>query len=383
MSSTGTAPDPAVLTLSDDDLNGECFILGAEGEVEELIEKNEVIFAPGTPTAAEGTVGTKVAFSNEQANEFILINVAHSVAAGRNARDAAIVAYIRFLAARNGLISPDFSTAGHNVRYNHAVRVSAQDAERLVGEITSNREGRDALIATLTEGAKKNCRKFFSDIVCCVAYIFRVRGHHYRDDILDRYSSLWARCLHKDAELPVSWELLATDALHAIMPDVLDGYWRGCVENARCAGALIKRFDSAPAGVAGVLALQRGVADVQMTFPAIFDTVPDAASAFREVVDQVSTSRWGGSINCRFYGVRRIRVDEGKIGALASVVMGIYEQLAPDSKLRDSPALRRLAEAAPATGGAIGMAARRAIQDERLSLIGSTVGQLPAARAPE
>lgn len=365
-----------VLALSQEDLNGECFVVGAEGESEELISKNVVYFPPDFPAAAQAAAGTPQTITDAQANSFIAVNAAHSIVSGRSVQDSAKIAYIRFLAARHGLMSPEFTKAANNVRYNHSERISAEGLATLLQNGLDTNEKRTSLRDVLSAEAKKNMRKRFSDIVCCVAYIFRVRGHHYRDDINERYVSLWARCLHKDSELPASWEVLATDALHAIMPGHLDRYWETCVATARCAGALSKRFDSAPAGVAGVLALERGLDDVRMLFPGVVNKVPGAYDEFVRIVDLLKASRWGGSINCRFYGVERIRVNEGKIGALASVVLGVYEQLAPDSRLKESPALKRLAETAPATGGAIGLAARRAVQDDRMTLL-DTIDQAP------
>jgi hypothetical protein len=196
-------------------------------------------------------------------------------------------------------------------------------------------------------------------------------------DFEDRYSTLWSRCLYKPEDLPLEWQFVATDALHAIMPDVLDIFWRSAADNARCAGTLIKRIDSAPAGAAGVVALERGLSDVVMLFPAITEKVPEAYEEFKSVVAQTKSSRWACSVNARFYGVSRARVDEAKIGALASVVLGVYEHLAPASKLRDSMALQRLAQIAPVTGGAIGIAAGRAARDDRLNLISYTVAGAP------
>lgn len=369
--------------VNNEDLNGECFIVGAEGEVEEKVDKNVVVFPQDFTAAGPNTIGAAITHTAGETEDFLVANVAASLAAGRTAADAAKVAYIRFLAARNGLISPDFAAASHNVRYNHAERISDEELARLKATVMGHADREAAIRATVTADFKKLARRAFTDVVCCVAYIFRVRGHHYRDDILDRYTSLWARCLKRDADLPATWELLATDALHAIMPDVLDNYWRDSADTARCAGALIKRLDSAPAGVAGVLALKRGLTDVMMLFPGVADKVPASYQYFTQVSDQVETSRWGGSINCRFYGVARIRVDEGRIGALASVVMGIYDQLATDSKLRDSPALKRLAETAPATGGAIGMAARRTVNSNKMNLLLASDSDVTAGAAPE
>jgi len=369
MAATAPPVNNVVFAADNDDLNGECFIIGAEGEVEEKVEKNEVLFPPGFPAAGPGNPGQAVTITDAQANEFMIVNASASIHAGRSAADAAKIAYMRFLAARSGLISPDFNHQAHNVRYNHAVRISATRAAEHRDHVMNDEAIKGAIRGAATAEYKKIARRSFTDVVCCVAYIFRVRGHHYRDDIKDRYVTLWARCLKRDSELPGDWEILATDALHAIMPDVLDAFWQGAAADARCAGALIKRLDSAPAGVAGVMALHRGLNDVMMLFPGIADKVPDSYAYFVDIADQVQASRWGGSINCRFYGVQRIRVDEGRIGALASVVMGIYDQLASDSKLRDSPALKRLAETAPATGGAIGLAARRTVNHPSMNLL--------------
>lgn len=363
------------------DLNGECFIAGAEGEPEKIIENNYIIFPKDFPTASEATVGQKIPVKDNHMIAFLIANVRHSMSKGRSGEAAAKIAYLRFLVARNGLVSPSFSTVAHNVRYNHAIFT-----ERTTADILDKKFSKDyvkVIRDTLTREVRESMTKKMTNLVCCVAYIFRVRGHHYMSDFRDRYDTLWVRCLYKPEELPMDWEMIATDSLHAIMPDVLDNFWGSAVNNARCAGTLIKRYDSAPAGSAGVVALERGLNDVTMLFPAIVEKVPDAHEEFKHVVRQVQGSRWGGSINARFYGATRQRVDEAKIGALASVVMGVYEHLAPQSKLRDSMALARLAQIAPATGGAIGVAAGRAARDERLNLIQYTVPSTGAVVSEE
>jgi hypothetical protein len=304
---------------------------------------------------------------------FLIVNVDACMRAGRSEDLAIRIAYLRFLAARNGLISPSFSTAAHNVRYNHARFVDETTAKIVANSKTTYAAATKAIKDKLVTRLRQEIAPKFTNLVCCVAYMFRVRGHHYMSDFQDRYATLWSRCLYKPEDLPLDWEHVATDALHAIMPDVLDQFWQSAAEDSRCAGTLIKRLDSAPAGAAGVVALERGLSDVMMLFPAIVEKVPDAHNEFRRIAHQTKSSRWACSINARFYGEARTRVDEARIGALASVVLGVYEHLAPSSRLRDSMALQRLAQIAPATGGAIGIAAGRAARDERLNLISYTV----------
>lgn len=358
------------IAFGNDDLNGDCFIAGAEGEPEILINTNQTFVPHGLVGANAGAEGQAVVIPNDLANSFIRVNVARLMAGTRSIQEAAKVSYIRFLAFRQGLISPHFAPAAHHVRYNHCVQLNEADTTADNDAVTDAQK--NEINAILSVEVRRQLRVNFADYTCCVAYIFRVRGHHYKDDFEDRYVSLWSRCLKNADDLPLAWKFIATDALHAIMPDVLDDFWGRCVANARCAGTLIKRFDSAPAGCAGLSALRRGLEDVSMLFPRVVERVPDSYAAYKDILTQLETSRWGGSINCRFYGVARVRVDESRVGALASVVLGIYDQLASTSKLRDSPALKRLAEIAPATGGALGLAALHAIRDDAFSLLSAT-----------
>lgn len=363
--------------VDNDDLNGDCFVFGTEGEAEEDIALNHVIFRQGMPSATDATVRQQVNFTANQATTFISDNAYVLYHAGIPFNDALYLAYFRFLAARNGLISPDFTINAWNVRYNDAVRLTVLETTAITEGLTPahvNVYGDEPGFTAAWGGAaavvdKAKARKVFTDVVCCIAYMFRVRGHHWRQDLDAKYKTLWARCLHIDGDLQTSWQNLATTGLHAIMPRVLDDFWADCITNSACAGTLIKRFDSAPAGAAGILALKKGLDDINMIFPTIVDRVPESKEAFDDIYEQVSGSRWGASINCRYYGVQRIKYNEADIGALASVVMGVYAQLAPTAELRESMALQRLAKIAPATGGAIGQAALRTTRSEKMMLI--------------
>lgn len=360
------AVNSGVFTLTVEDLNGDCFIVGAEGETEVETSTNIVYFPHNWPADNRMENG----LTNAMCLDLLKLNYMQSTQAGRIPEVAAKVAFVRMLASKQVHMHPDFTTALKHVKYNHARRLTAEAQAALVRQYPADFDA--ILNRELPADIKTKLRKHYSDYVCCVAYIFRVRGHHYKVDYLDRYKTLWNRCLHAESDLPLPWEFLATDALHAITPIDLDNFWHECVETSKCAGTLIKRFDSAPAGCAGVSALNRGLQDVLMLFPGVIDRVPESYAAFTALKDRVLNSRWGGSVNNRYYGTHRIRVDENAIGALASVVMGVYEYLAEGSKLRDSPALKRLAEIAPATGGALGVAAFRATKDERLSMLAAT-----------
>jgi len=363
--------------IDNEDLNGDCFVIGTEGEPEEDIALNHVYFPDGSPAANDGTACQAVNYTAAQALAFIKVNTYHLFNSGVAFTDALYLSYLRFLAARSGLISPEFTVNVWYVKYNDARRLTADETARYNAGFTHGNEAQFANEPQFTQAwqassnaiDKAKARRMFSDIVCCIAYMFRVRGHHYRPDLDTRYKTLWIRCLHVEADLQSSWQNIATTGLHAVMPAVLDQYWQQSVQNSSCAGTLIKRYDSAPAGAAGIMALKKGLDDVNMIFPNVVDRVPQSKQSFDTIYNQVSNSRWGASINARFYGANRIQFNEADVGALASVVLGIYEQLAPNAELRDSLALQRLAKIAPATGGAIGQAALRTTRSDHMLLL--------------
>lgn len=358
------------------DINGDCFILGTEGEPEVELLTNRVYFPVGSPAATEANIGVRVAYTNNQILIFVKVNTYYLYTSGVPFQDALRISYIRWLAVREGLVSPTFVVNTHHVRYNDAYQMTALDMTAFNNGLTpahgaafpNEAAFNAAWAASAAVIDKAAIREVFTDIVCCVAYMFRVRGHHYRDEFAAKYGTLWQRCLHTNAQLPVAWNLLATAATHAIMPDILDNFWAHAALNSRCAGTLIKRFDSAPAGIAGVAALKRGIDDITMIFPTVCDRVPQAKAEFDRVYALVTQDRWAGSINARFYGAARINVNEANFGALASVVVGIYNRLADGSPLLQSLALQRLANIAPATGGAIGAAAAATAKSDRFLL---------------
>jgi hypothetical protein len=365
----------AIVALADEDLNGQLYVPGAEGEREEIVEINLIPYGHALPAAADGAHGQAVPFTVAQANRFIALQINHCRIIGLPPANAGRIAYLRFLSARAGLISPNFALNRYNVRYNDSVRLTEAQTNLAIATIMHADQDvyRVAALAVLNVANRTNLRKWFSDLVCIVAFVFRVRGHHYLPILNDLYDRVWTKCLHDPALLGLTWELIAGASLHAIMPLVLDEFWHIAKDNAQCAGALIKRWDSAPAGVAAPLVVKKGVDDIKMVFPGVENRVKDDLEYVNQCVEYIKNHRWEGSVNARYYGVGRYHVDEGRMCAIGAVVLGIYNELAPGSDLRASPALQRLAGNAPVVSGAMGRAAGRAVADTKLSLIGEAI----------
>jgi len=340
--------------FDNEDLNGDCYVAGETGEAEAILAHRIIGFPDGCPCATQPF--ERVTFDTAKLEEFINLNFALSKSVDNPPSDAdsAKIAYIRYLAVREGLASHKFDTKAYNVRYNESIDSAVHWTESPWGQthpLDADTAGlHQDVKKVLTKDVMKKLRADFANMVCAVAYMFRVRGHHWLPDMDDKYKDLWKKC-QRDADQPgLKWELIAHNATHAIMPAILDIYWEKQVQSSNIAGALVKRFDSAPAGVAGVKALDAGMTDIAINVPGIKVHFRELYEEKDRLVKKLKAERWAGSINRRFYGAGDLGFDEGRFASIAATILAALNQLAPTSPLRQSAALKRMAQAAPMTG---------------------------------
>jgi len=373
-----------VAFITAEDINGNAFIMGAEGEREEDLDIRHVLIPPGVNTASTPFAVQK--FSADQITELIMVNIAHQLEAGVPMNAACTIAYLRFLSVREGLVSDQFDRVAHNVLYNDCRRIDQTSADAYVARLTTAQYAE--VHTALGRNRKDYLRRNFADIVGCVAIHFRVRAHHFVSgtQVAQRqqtpqgipaaaqnaefYNRLWEHCLHVVSDLSASWEHIAHNALHAIFPDILDQYFLFMCDNGRMAGALIKRRDAPAAGTASLFTVWKGITDILGIFPGIRDRLDHALTYIQDRINYLTENRWDGSVNARYYGAVRQVYDESVLTQCAAIVVGVYGTLAEGSRLRASPALMRVAGGAPVTGSVIGIAAQRATRSEALSLIG-------------
>lgn len=97
------------------------------------------------------------------------------------------------LAAINGLYRPGETPSVVHCTYNEAKIADdtiMQEAKAIVI---------DDAIAKAARGWLKKHVEDFCDIVCLVAFMFRQRGHHYIEDMDERYKTMWRRCERDEA----------------------------------------------------------------------------------------------------------------------------------------------------------------------------------------
>lgn len=338
--------------FSIDDLNGKHYLGLQEGETLQQHNSNVYYFPHNFPSAKAPQ--EDVDLDVRQATEFMTVNyhALRNLMADKinvfNERDAAIISLHRLLAAKHGLVSPNFAPNDFYVDYTEAVQLDEAGTKELSDRV----EFRDLI----TDAQRRDVFSTFVDRVSLVAFVFRSRGHHYMDTFDDLYSRVWQKSRFNLSQVHLSFHNLATAAFHAIFPKILDDFWQEEIARGHVNGALAKRFDCAVAGMAGPHVLRQGITDILMVAPGLEARFQDAILHLDEVMNKLSQNRFAGSVNCRYYGAPRVKFDEKRLSAIAAIIEAALNALTEDSPLAKSPALRRIAQNAPITGAVLGKA---------------------------
>lgn len=344
------------------DYNGECFIVGTEGEQEQHAEAHDVVIPHGLAYRNDN------AYTEAELDLFFRVNMNSLAAIVGDAelthQNIARIAFLRMCILRLGIYRFNQGAILHNCRYTDFVQLD--NAQTLAAGMPAWFAGERAAI--LAPAWRISVIPKVTNLVCAVAYMFRVRAHHYLDEFQARYNSLWRKCLYNEDNPGVEWRFIARHVLHAVYPDTLDEFWDEAAGNARCAGTLRKRYVCAPAGIAGVAALRKGVDDLFMVFPHIRVRNAVAIAHLEDIENQLQAHRWAGSVNRRFYNGPAIIVDEARLASLAAAVLGACEAFADNSPLRGSQALQRLASNARITQGVIERILEKAVGADTMVL---------------
>lgn len=313
---------------------------------------------------------------------FMILNLDNMIEGnfGGDGAQKVALCYYRFLAVKYRLMSDHYDAKNYFVDYNQVQRVADKDVtvDNLVadnddGLTADKKHAASALLTTnLTAANFAVWNSTFINIVCTVAYMFRVRGHHYFPEMQSKYEQLWTKFATRTKGLGCTWEQVSTIGLHAIIPSVLDQFWLAMAAAAKCDGALIIRLNAFAAGTSSYNICNRGMTDLLVVFPQLEDRIGDAIQAVRDGVAACERNRWAHSINARFYGAPTDRLDEGPIGIIAALIRACVDGLAPESPLLESKALKRAANVAPISGAAYGKAINNYIKGEKFLAITSS-----------
>jgi len=364
-------------------VNGDILIAVRDGAI--YVNNNAyMVYFPGNFPAAVGTGDfVQTPLTRNHATAFIAVNTYHIMQADNSILvNAAIeLSYIRMLASKYRMISPAYLAANFNCDYNQACYVrNVADTANLdsAAILAADDEGfpraqqaaiQAGMAQVLTRDKMIELNTTFINLACLVAYIFRIRGHHYMTDMQAKYVHTWGKTATKNYAFHNSWEKLTTVALHAVMPMVLDQFWTKMVNEEKCDVILRIRYTSAAAGTALFPVLAQGIKDLAVTVPRIRDVLAEEIEYVERTANNVKNNRWDHSINARFYGAEVGRISEVETGAVGALIKACVEQLVPEADLAKSKALERAAKLAPITGASMGIAIKNFIKSEKFMML--------------
>lgn len=270
----------------------------------------------------------------------------------------------RFAAFKLDLLRPADAPALHHCIYNdcgyvqvgthfEADEVDGKAAAVDVNDVKINwyHDGSDAAWVNLDFQAKfaKQATNFY----CFVAYIFRWRGHHYKDDFKEVFSAKWSK--NTNANVMTGnwnqWQDIMTVGSHGVFPDVLDEFWHQSVLNATCCNAFAIRYTVPAAGQAAYFTIWAGVDEFKSLFPRQAELQDAKIRELGSVIDRLvqPANRWMGGINRNRYGGSAMPTTESKFAALAAAVQGVNSSEDHGTKLGEARSLQRVARGAALT----------------------------------
>jgi hypothetical protein len=345
-------------------LNGQDFVGGQEGELLDFTIGRDYIIPLNLKTATDKF--DPVVISEEMIVRFLVENTNHIISSGAITEGlaAVTVSYLRLLAIKNGLVSTEFKPAAYFVKYNETTRLKADTDTAQAGFVAGLKIVTDNL-------AKVNIPKltsYFTDLVCLVAYVFRARGHHYLDSYEELYKRIFEKTRLDKTVVTCTFKDVATTAFHAIYPTILDEFWLQKVKKQEVNGALAKRIDVAPAGMAGLHVLWQGAQDLKIVFPRINAINEKAFEYLDQQIEEANKERYYGSVNAVYYGCKKVALNEKLVGPIAAILKSIMEQVDEDAPILKSNALTRIANNAPISGKLIGKKIVKFVEDKPLEL---------------
>lgn len=274
---------------------------------------------------------------------FASLNYADLKSKGVSQSLAAKITSWRMLAVKEGLVRPGDTPSITRTKY---VEVSYKTASAT--QTADLKEYYD-IIDAMPARIKDNIGASFANVVCTIAFVFRVRGHHYLDDLQAVYDRIWGklRGMPDGMVNSADWKTIATIGLHAITPLRLDNFWAKMVRLGQVGNPLAIRFNAPAAGTAAWYAIMAGVSNLKALIPEHSHRFDDQIHLVTQAVQWFETHRWDGSINRRLYNAGEFKTPLSKVSELAAAVRGSVEPDDLQSELKNAASMNKVISNAP------------------------------------
>jgi hypothetical protein len=262
---------------------------------------------------------------------------------------------VNYVALTRSGVNPDVATFLTLLRMNMVtsgfVAKSTNERAVYVDEYEYNVDIPDEPIqVTITSEVNKFVADYWENIVAVVAHVFRVRGHHYKDEYEDLYSRTWA-CTTIEVPTGIrmpSWKDISTIGLHCFGVKALHLVREAAFQGGYLAKGLEIRRNAACAGSAAVRTSAAALTEMRSNkwfsaFAEKFDV------AIREILNQAVRLQNAGTrahINAKLYdwNDRYMGIDETHVQTVAPYILGWIDTLDVREPITKQKAINKRAQ---------------------------------------
>jgi len=322
-------------------LNGDYYMPNDMGESETVNVGYHWMFPAGFKGVGETGQYSENVTTEAMMRQFMGLNFQKLKSLSVSDALAAKITMWRAIAVRHGLVNFRDTPALTSTRYVEVEVAAVGDAKGYNAYI-------DALKA-IPDKVRDNIAGCFANVVCTIAFVFRVRGHHYLDDLKEVYTRIWrkVRGMPEGMIVDGDWQTIATVGLHAITPIRLDKFWVTQAKAGRISNPLIIRLDAPAAGTAAWFAIYAGISNLQALVPEHSERFSRQIALVEEAIGFFKRNRWAGSINRRLYLAKETTFSLTAVAELAAAVKGSVEPDELASELKNAASLDKVTSNAP------------------------------------
>jgi hypothetical protein len=289
-----------------------------------IIEKSKYLHIPPNLKVPKGF---EPVTSEGYEEDFLFLNWSKLVEGKLTESDAAFCATLRLRMVKEGMIASE--TTERSIYVDEYLYYGDEDKEKKIEKY----EKSAMMISGFTREMVQFVNTFFHAIVGTVSHIFRVRGHHWKDDYAESYDKAWkstAIDIPSNMRMP-AWSVIAKDGLHCFGVRVLQLLTKRGIEKSELPTGLLVRIHAACVGTAPVLTCAAALVEMKSAkwwsvFEKRFER--QLVELSREA-ERLRNADVEAHINAKLYDFRtkRIMPNEESISGLIPYILGWIDTL--------------------------------------------------------
>lgn len=183
----------------------------------------------------------------------------------------------------------------------------------------------------------------------CVAHVFRVRGHHYKDEYQGLYENTWKGTTIDLPDKVLTWKEISRTAIHAFGVKALERSTQFYENRDVLSTNLLMRRDAVPCGAALVGTAFATLMQLQSApwYATLQQRYKTQIDGLIEEYKDVSTHGLACHINAGLYGLQKFEFRTESAAALAPILVGYINSLPKTSAIQQQRALVKHSDTNP------------------------------------